>query len=60
LVLVHNHPSGSTDPSDDDMAMTRRLVDAGRLLGIEVLDHIIVANPSPMNGYASFKERGLL
>lgn len=41
LVLVHNHPSGDPDPSEDDIALTRRLVKAGELLGIEVLDHVI-------------------
>jgi DNA repair protein RadC len=56
IILVHNHPSDDREPSDDDVTLTRRLVDAGRLMGIEVLDHIIVTR----NGYTSFKERGLL
>lgn len=43
IILVHNHPSGDPDPSDDDMDITRRLVDAGKLLGIHVLDHVVVA-----------------
>jgi DNA repair protein RadC len=56
LILAHNHPSGDPSPSEEDLAITRRLVEAGRLLGIEVLDHVIVAR----DAYASFKERRLL
>lgn len=55
VILVHNHPSGDPSPSQEDMAITRRLVEAGRLLGIEVLDHIIIGD----NRYISFQERGL-
>jgi DNA repair protein RadC len=43
IILVHNHPSGDPDPSDEDMDITRRLVEAGKLLGIHVLDHVVVA-----------------
>lgn len=46
IVLVHNHPSGNPAPSDDDLSITRRLVEAGRLLGIGVLDHVIIARGS--------------
>ena len=64
VVLVHNHPSGNPEPSDDDIALTRRLADAGRLLGIEVLDHIIIGKEGkkegPKVGFISFKEKGLL
>jgi len=56
IILVHNHPSGVLKPSPDDLATTRQLVDAGRILGIPVLDHIIVTR----KGYLSFKERGLM
>jgi len=56
VILVHNHPSGSLEPSPEDIAITRRLVQAGEILGIPVLDHVIVG-PS---GYLSLKERGLL
>lgn len=42
LILAHNHPSGEPSPSTDDIAITRRLVEAGKLLGIPVLDHVIV------------------
>jgi DNA repair protein RadC len=56
LILCHNHPSGEETPSDDDIALTRRLADAGRILGIEVLDHVIVTKRS----HFSFKEQGFL
>lgn len=56
IILVHNHPSDDPDPSDDDVTLTRRLAEAGRLMGIEVIDHIIVTG----HGYTSFKERGIL
>ena len=42
VILVHNHPSGNTEPSQEDLELTRRLVKAGELLGIEVLDHLII------------------
>lgn len=54
VILVHNHPSGDPEPSPDDIELTRRLVAGGRLLGIEVLDHIIIGD----NRYVSLKERG--
>ncbi len=56
VVLAHNHPSGDPEPSEDDVKLTRRLVDAGRLLGIEVLDHVVIT----ARDFVSFKERGLL
>lgn len=43
VVLAHNHPSGDVSPSQEDLGLTGRMVDAGRLLGIEVLDHVIVS-----------------
>jgi len=55
IVLVHNHPSGETQPSEADLVVTRELVRAGRLLRIEVRDHIIIG----ANRYASLKELGL-
>ena len=54
LVLVHNHPSGDPSPSSEDREITRRLAQAGVLLGIPVLDHVIVAD----RGYASLREEG--
>ncbi len=56
LVLAHNHPSGDPTPSEEDMAITRRLHEAGRLLGIELVDHVVVAR----DAFASFRERRLL
>lgn len=57
LVLVHNHPSGDPTPSEEDLAITRRLQEAGRLLGIELLDHVVTGAPAV---WVSFKERRLL
>jgi DNA repair protein RadC len=54
VILAHNHPSGKTDPSIEDLAITERLVQAGELLGIRVLDHIIFSKSS----YYSFLEHG--
>jgi hypothetical protein len=56
LILVHQHPSGDPSPSSEDIAITRRLMDAGEIMGIKVLDHIIVG----AGEYLSFAERGLL
>ena len=53
-ILVHNHPSGDPTPSPEDERLTERLVEAGRLLGIPVLDHLIVAR----HGYCSFRDAG--
>jgi DNA repair protein RadC len=54
LVLFHNHPSGDPKPSPDDVELTRRLVAAGELMGINVIDHVILADVR----YYSFKEQG--
>ena len=56
VVLAHNHPSGDPEPSEDDITITKRLVEAGKILGIEVMDHIIIVK----NGFLSFKEKGLI
>ena len=56
LILAHNHPSGDPTPSPEDLALTRKLIDAGLLLDIPVLDHIVLG----YGRYVSFKERGLL
>jgi DNA repair protein RadC len=55
LVVVHNHPSGDPTPSPDDVAVTRAIVQAGKLLDVEVLDHLVVG----VGKYVSLKERGL-
>ncbi|CAD7782800.1 MAG: hypothetical protein KCCBMMGE_01538 [Candidatus Methanoperedenaceae archaeon GB37] len=56
IILAHNHPSGDPEPSEDDITVTKRLIEAGKIMGIEVVDHIIVVK----NGFFSFKEKGLL
>ena len=55
-IVAHNHPSGDPSPSPEDIALTRKLVEAGELLDIPVLDHVILG----YGRYASFKEKGLL
>jgi DNA repair protein RadC len=56
FVLIHNHPSGSLDPSRDDVEFTRAMQRAGELMGVSLYDHIIVSR----RGYVSLKERGLM
>lgn len=56
IVLAHNHPSGDPTPSKDDLAFTERILEAGTLLGIDLLDHIIIGDRK----YMSFRESGLL
>lgn len=56
IILVHNHPSGDANPSQEDLALTKKLVDAGKLLDIPVLDHIIVGDTA----YVSLKEKGVI
>lgn len=56
IILIHNHPSGNPKPSVQDIESTKRAVEAGKLIGIEVLDHIIIGD----NSYTSLKEKGYL
>ncbi|MEM5831547.1 MAG: DNA repair protein RadC [Candidatus Aenigmatarchaeota archaeon] len=56
IILVHNHPSGDPTPSKDDIKITKKLKEAGKILGIEVLDHIIITR----NSYLSFKNKNLI
>ena len=56
VILVHNHPSGDVSPSREDLSLTSRLVEAGRLIGIEVLDHLIVSG----RRYLSFRSESYL
>lgn len=56
IIVGHNHPSGKVDPSREDIEVTKRLVEAGKIIGIEVLDHIIVGDGS----FTSLKEKGIL
>lgn len=55
IVVVHNHPSGDPTPSPDDVAVTRAIVQSGKLLDIDVLDHLVIGQPK----WVSMKERGL-
>lgn len=56
ILLAHNHPSGNPEPSQEDITITKQLVEAGRIIGIPVHDHIIFAD----NSYTSFAERNLI
>ena len=55
IILVHNHPSGDSTPSREDIEITRRIKEAGEILGVKLLDHIVIGS-----SYLSFTERGLL
>ncbi len=55
IICVHSHPSGCPEPSSEDLEITRRLAEAGKILGIELLDHIIIGD-----SYVSLKERGVV
>jgi len=55
VILLHNHPSGDPTPSQPDINMTRELVSAGQVVGIEVVDHVIIGK-----GFTSFRESGLM
>jgi len=56
VIFVHNHPSGDPEPSEDDLTITKRLVEVGKIMGIEIIDHIIVTE----NGFLSFKDKKLI
>ncbi|MBP5286815.1 MAG: DNA repair protein RadC [Elusimicrobiales bacterium] len=56
IIVAHNHPSGCPDPSEEDISSTRRLVQAGKLLGINLIDHIIVCRDT----FSSMKEKGFI
>jgi DNA repair protein RadC len=56
IVVFHNHPSGDPEPSKEDVALTRRLIEAGELMGIDVIDHVILADVR----YCSMKEHGYI
>ena len=55
MIVVHNHPSGDPSPSPEDVAVTRTLVEAGKLLDIDLLDHLVIGR----HRFVSLKERGL-
>jgi DNA repair protein RadC len=56
MILLHNHPTGDPTPSPEDLEVTRRLCEAGQLMGIKVLDHIIIGEGE--GAYYSFAEKG--
>jgi len=56
VILAHNHPSGDPEPSQDDLMITKRLIEAGKIMGIEVLDHVIITKTAVF----SFKEKRLI
>jgi DNA repair protein RadC len=56
IVLVHNHPSGDPSPSPQDVATTKRLVEAGKLMGVDLLDHVVIGD----GRWASLKELRLM
>lgn len=56
VVFVHNHPSGDPEPSKEDIQMTQRLLEAGNIVGIRVLDHIIIGNEC----FVSLKDKGIM
>ena len=56
VILAHNHPSGKLKPSDSDLKIQEQLAEAGKILGIKILDHIIISK----NGYYSFQDQGLI
>ena len=55
VIICHNHPSGDPEPSEEDIGITRRLIEAGKIIGIEVLDHVIIGSKS-----VSLKEKGII
>lgn len=56
IVMIHNHPSGDSTPSREDVDVTKRLMEAGNIIGIQVLDHLIIGRP----GYSSLKDKGYM
>jgi len=56
IILAHNHPSGDAEPSEDDLTITKRIIEAGKIMGIDVLDHVIITK----NKIFSFKENKLI
>ncbi|WP_373484470.1 RadC family protein [Acetobacterium sp.] len=57
IILFHNHPSGDPEPSQEDITITERIKEAGKILGIELLDHIIIGSE---NRFVSFKEKNMI
>ena len=61
FIMVHNHPSGEPSPSEADMRLTRRILEASRILQLHLIDHVIIGSPAPgRSSYFSFKEGGVI
>jgi DNA repair protein RadC len=61
FIMVHNHPSGDPSPSEADLRLTRRISEAGRVLQLNLIDHVIIGTPAPgRSRYFSFKEGGVI
>lgn len=61
VVLLHNHPSGDPTPSAEDIRLTRQLIEAGKIIGIKVLDHVILGRMTEtQKGYCSMREAGVV
>jgi len=56
VILVHNHPSGDSEPSEADLEITKRIIEAGKIMGVDILDHVIITKSKVF----SFKEKNLL
>ncbi len=56
IILSHNHPSGDPSPSEEDIKLTKQLIEAGKILGIEIIDHVIITK----DNYQSLKEKGVI
>lgn len=56
IICFHNHPSGLTSPSNEDVEVTKRIIEAGKILNIDILDHLIIGE----TGYTSLKEKGYM
>jgi len=57
LIIIHNHPSDDIEPSENDLTVTKRMVEAGKMLGIEILDHIII---NEKGKFVSLKSKGVI
>ena len=61
FIMVHNHPSGDSSPSEADLRLTRRIVEASKILQLQLIDHVIIGSPAPGRScYFSFKEGGVI
>lgn len=56
IILIHNHPSGDTTPSSEDLELTRKLVECGKIMDMHIIDHLIIGHDS----YTSLKEKGII